>query len=461
MSGANTPPYTEYVPADPPWLGRIPKGWRVLRGKYSFHEHSERSDTGNELLLSVSEYFGVKPRQDTVDAGEHLSRAESLVGYKKCAVNDLVMNIMLAWKKGLGVSKYEGIVSPAYSVFRFMRHVNPDYMHYLLRTDLYSDYFKARSTGIMDSRLRLYPDSFRDVALLLPTKGEQTQIAKFLDYETARIDALIEKQQQLIALLKEKRQAVISHAVTKGLNPDAPMRNSGVEWIGEVPAHWEVSRLKYAARVVDCRNKTPEYFDDGEYFVIRTTNVKEQQLRLDESTLRTDQRNFDIWTQRGIPPAGSILFTREAPAGEVCLVPAEAKLCMGQRMMNFIPYNESQVDYLFSYLLSDCLTRYIGSVSLGSTVSHLRVDQVENIPVPVPPDEEARGISKEVTSLREKMGKLIGIAVRKINVLQERRIALISAAVTGKIDVRGWQPPSELENASTTTSETDSIELPA
>ena len=155
---------------------------------------------------------------------------------------------MLAWKRGLGVSKFEGIVSPAYSVFRFFESANPDYMHYLLLIDLYTGHFKTRSTGVIDSRLRLYPDSFFDTSLIVPPLPEQTQIAAFLDHETAKIDRLIEKQQALISLLKEKRQAVISHAVTKGLNPHAPLKDSGIKWLGQVPAHWRVLGL---GKVVD------------------------------------------------------------------------------------------------------------------------------------------------------------------------------------------------------------------
>jgi type I restriction enzyme S subunit len=275
----------------------------------------------------------------------------------------------------------------------------------------------------------------------VPPPAEQRQIARFLDYETARIDALIEKQQQLIALLKEKRQAVISHAVTEGLNPNAPLRDSGVEWLGMVPAHWGISRLKHTSKVVDCRNKTPEYFAEGEYFVIRTTNVKNKTLQLDGDCLRTDRRNFEIWTQRGVPVPGSILFTREAPAGEVCLVPTGKPICMGQRMMNFIPASEHYTPYLFAYLMSDWLARYIESVSLGSTVSHLRVDQVENIPVPVPPDSEAVKIAEHVAMMRARMGSIIAAGEAQIELLQERRTAVISAAVTGKIDVRNWTPP--------------------
>jgi type I restriction enzyme S subunit len=274
-----------------------------------------------------------------------------------------------------------------------------------------------------------------------PPYEEQEKIANFLDHETAKIDTLIEKQQQLIKLLKEKRQAVISHAVTKGLNPDAAMKDSGVEWLGEVPEHWKVNRLKNISDVIDCRNKTPEYFDNGEYFVVRTTNIKNQTLNMN-GALYTNKANFKIWTQRGIPPSGSIFFTREAPAGEVCLVPENMKFCMGQRMMNFICHNPKYTSYLFDFLLSDCLERYVESVSHGSTVSHLRVEQVENIPVIVPPLNEADEIHKELALIKTKYLKLTASAESAIELMKERRTALISAAVTGKIDVRHWQAPA-------------------
>jgi len=184
--------YLAYKDSGVEWLGDISTDWQVLRGKFVFSEYSARSENGDETLLSVSEYYGVKPRGDVIDNGDFLSRAESLVGYKKCKKNDLVMNIMLAWKCGLGVTKYDGMVSPAYSVFRFNAQAIPDYMHYLLRTNTYTGHFKTRSTGVIDSRLRLYPDSFADVSILLPDSSEQQKIAQFLDHETAKIDTLIE-----------------------------------------------------------------------------------------------------------------------------------------------------------------------------------------------------------------------------------------------------------------------------
>ncbi|HGM9945905.1 TPA: restriction endonuclease subunit S [Providencia rettgeri] len=286
--------------------------------------------------------------------------------------------------------------------------------------------------------LELSSDELANYYVPEPSYEEQQQIVNFLDYETAKIDTLIAKQEKLIELLKEKRQAVISHVVTKGLNPDVSMKDSGVEWLGEVPEHWVVSKLKFESEIIDCRNKTPEYHSEGEYFVVRTTNVKNQQLNFN-GALYTDEKNFKIWTQRGIPPVGSILFTREAPTGEVCRVPNNLKFCMGQRMMNFIAKDKLYADYLFDYLISDCLERYIGSVSHGSTVSHLRVEQVENIPVLVPSRDEIISIHNEISKLKLSYDALVSKVASTIELLKERKTALISAAVTGKIDVRDWQ----------------------
>ena len=161
--------------------------------------------------MSVSEYFGVAPRKNIVDEGDFLSRAETLEGYKKCATNDLVMNIMLAWKTGLGISKYEGIVSPAYSVFRLLnKKNNPDFLNYLLRDKTYVAEYKRWSYGIIESRLRLYPDTFFTIPILLPPDSHQAKIAEFMNYDIKNIDSLITKQEVAIELLKEKRSALIT-----------------------------------------------------------------------------------------------------------------------------------------------------------------------------------------------------------------------------------------------------------
>lgn len=428
------------------WLREIPTHWQLKRFKNIFKIQKRISGELGYQILSITQR-GIKIK-DTESGDGQLSMDYSK--YQLVYKNDFAMNHMDLLTGFVDISKFDGVTSPDYRVFTL---IDPDsysrYFLYLLQLCYIAKIFYPLGQGAANiGRWRLPTDAFTDFLSPMPSLDEQTGIANFLDHETTKIDTLIAKQQELIKLLKEKQQAVISHAVTKGLNPNAPMRDSGVEWLGEVPAHWDVKRLKNTAEIVDCRNKTPEYFDDGEYLVVRTTNVKQQELNLN-GALYTNEANFKIWTQRGVPPAGTILFTREAPAGEICLVPKELKFCMGQRMMNFICHNPEYNRYLFDFLLSDCLERYIQSVSHGSTVSHLRVEQVENIPVLVPPENEAQEIYKHLEVIKSKYLVLTREAEEAIELMQERRTALISAAVTGKIDVRGWRPApvSELEGA--------------
>lgn len=282
----------------------------------------------------------------------------------------------------------------------------------------------------------------RGVSIWLPTLEERKKIANFLDHETAKIDTLIEKQQQLIKLLKEKRQAVISHAVTKGLNPDAPMRDSGVEWLGEVPEGWEHIKLKHITNeIIDAEHKTAEYFDDGEFLVCRTTNVRDGQLRL-EGGKYTNLETYTEWTRRGVPEAGDILFTREAPAGEACVYSGDTPLCLGQRMVLFkLKTERVEPHFVLHSIYSGLSDDFVKQLSQGSTVAHFNMADIQNIPLFEPPVEEQIAINEYLDSVLSKYDGLIQSANNAIKIIQERRTALISAAVTGKIDVRNWQAP--------------------
>ena len=435
------PAYPAYKNSGVDWLGEIPEGWSIKPLWALFRRH-KLTGFPDEQLLSVYRDYGVIPKASRDDNFNKPS--DDLGAYQLVQVGDLAINKMKAWQGSVGISSHKGIVSPAYHVYAPRHSEVPQYLHHLFRCNEYIAGYIAISKGIRVNQWDLEPQQHSRMSVLLPSFQEQTQIARFLEHETARIDALIEEQQRLIELLKEKRQAVISHAVTKGLDPAVQMKDSGVEWLGEVPVHWEVSRLKFVTTIVDCKNRTPEYVDGGEYLVVRTSNVKNQILSL-EGALYTDEANFKIWTQRGVPPVGSILFTREAPAGEVCLVPEAVPLCLGQRMMNIIPHDVGCTAFLFDFLTSDCLARYIESVAHGSTVSHLRVEQIYDIPVAIPALDEQMQIDELVSDLKRKYSDLISEANQAVLLLQERRSALISAAVTGKIDVRGWRPPARTQ----------------
>ncbi|MFC0666838.1 restriction endonuclease subunit S [Azotobacter chroococcum] len=439
-------PYPAYKDSGVEWLGEVPEHWVLAPIKHLALLNPRKSEFYGDPEQLCSFVPMEKLKTGCVLLDEERPINVVIGGYTYFEDGDVLQakvtpcfeNKNVAIAKGL--TNGIGFGSTEISVLRPYDSIISGFLYYRVQEDSYMSVCTSSMIGAGGLK-RVPADVINNFKVAAPALPEQTQIARFLDHETARIDALIEEQQRLIELLKEKRQAVISHAVTKGLDPSVPMKDSGVEWLGEVPAHWDVVRLKNISRIVDCKNRTPEYVDDGDYLVVRTSNIKKQQLSL-ESALYTDRNNFEIWTERGVPPPGSIFFTREAPSGEVCIVPDDVPLCMGQRMMNIIPSDSSMTPFIFDFLTSDCLTKYIESEASGSTVVHLRVEQVYNIPLVVPPESERDSIDKLVGELKRQYETLIKQSEVSTALLYERRSALISAAVTGKIDLRGWQPPA-------------------
>ena len=285
--------------------------------------------------------------------------------------------------------------------------------------------------------------------VLMPPKGHDGQIAKFLDYETAKIDALIEKQQQLIDLLKEKRQAVISHAVTKGLNPDALMRDSGVEWLGEVPAHWKNSRLGFECSVkarLGWRGlKAEEYVESG-YIFLATPNIKGNSIDFEDVNYITQERYEE--SPEIMLEVGDVLVTKDgSTTGTTNLVthlPAPATVNSSIAVLRSV--GELNSRYLYYFFTSEYVQHVINRMRGGMGVPHLFQADLRKFFVPVPLLEEQARIADYLASQTKKLDSVIGVAFDLSARLQERRTALISAAVTGKIDVRDWKAPeSETE----------------
>lgn len=431
-------PYPEYKDSGVEWIGEIPNKWEILKSGLIFNRINNPSVMGNETLLSVSEYYGIKPRKEVIDEGDHITNANSLVGYKKCSKDDLVMNIMLAWKKGLAISHYDGIVSPAYEVFNTNSAiVCPQYMHYLLRTDMYATEFERHSYGIIKSRLRLYPDNFKNIKVILPPKDHQLKIADFLDKKTSEIDLIIEKETQLIEFLKEKRTALINHVVAKGRDSTVKMKDSGVKWIGEIPEDWEKKKIKHLVhQIIDTEHKTAPFYQDGKYLVVRTSNIRDGELILKDAKY-TNYEAFKLWTRRGTPKYGDIMFTREAPAGEACLVPQDVNLCIGQRIVLFkVDKNKLNGQFGVYSLYAGVADQFISSLSQGSTVTHFNMSDIGNIPLVIPSIEEQENIVRYLGKETSKINQIINKVGKNINLLEEYKKSLIHHVVTGKVDVR-------------------------
>jgi type I restriction enzyme S subunit len=275
----------------------------------------------------------------------------------------------------------------------------------------------------------------------LPSLSEQQAIANFLDHETAKIDTLIEKQQQLIQLLKEKRQAVISHAVTKGLNPNAPMKDSGVEWLGQVPEHWVVCALKYVSNGV---------FTGG-------TPKNE----LSYSELESDLNWFgpsDFKDTRALSESNKYVTPESHKIGDSKMFFKDSVLVIGigatlgkvgycnkgfscNQQINVI-YPNRRVSYKYLAIALAMQETQMKVSSNSSTIGIMNQEKTKSILIAVPPSEEQEHIVLHVESVESKYAKLIELADNQVELLQERRTALTSAAVTGKIDVRNWQAPT-------------------
>ncbi|POA62820.1 restriction endonuclease subunit S [Pseudomonas sp. GW531-T4] len=280
------------------------------------------------------------------------------------------------------------------------------------------------------------------VPLPIPTKSEQAQIARFLDHETTRIDALIEEQQRLIELLKEKRQAVISHAVTKGLDPTAPMKDSGVEWLGEVPTHWDVARVKNIAKLESGHTPSkeyPEYWEGGDIPWVSLNDSKQLKVvdYINETQYMITALGMNNSSAR-LLPARAVVFTRDATIGLAAIT--TRKMCVSQHLIAWICIETLMLpEYLL--LVFYAMEEELGRFTFGATLKTIGMPDVRKLTTTVPPLTEQAEIVAEVNSKRDLISRLISEGENGIALLQERRSALISAAVTGKIDVRGWQPP--------------------
>jgi type I restriction enzyme S subunit len=437
-------PYTKYKPSGVSWLGEIPEHWDIKRIKYVFKEQDKRSEDGLEDLLSVSHYTGVTKKSDRYKLGEEISNAKTLIGYKKVTEGDLVMNIMLAWNGSLGISRFNGITSPAYSVFKSMIG-GERFFGYLFRTKKAQQEFKKQSTGIIDSRLRLYPDKFFNIKTIIPPSEEQTAIANFLDYKTAKIDRFIRKKKQLIKLLNEQKAGIINHAVTKGLDANAKMKPSGIEWLGDIPEHWEVRKLKYVA---DCfPSNVDKHTKEGEKQVrlCNYTDVYKNDFITNDMNLMlataTDQQ-----IEKFRLKVGDVIMTKDSETANDIAVPTCVKeelenVVCGYHLSVLRPSEKLIGEYLFRVLQCKPINIQFEVCSNGVTRVGLGVYDMKKAKTPVPPIEEQKQIVSHIEKETLKLNKAIATIEKEIALVQEYRTALIAEAVTGKIDVREYKVP--------------------
>lgn len=418
------------------WLGEFPAHWQVLRIKNLFQEIDSRSETGSEELLSVSHYTGVTLKRESLESeDDHLTNAESLVGYKLVQQGDLVINIMLAWNGSLGISPYNGITSPAYCVYRIKGDNNPEYFGYLFSTNLFKGEFRRHSTGIIDSRLRLYSDKFFSIFTIVPPKYEQDEIVQYIKAQEEKINLFIQKKQRFIDLLREQRQIVIHQVVTKGLNQKVKLKSSSIEWLGDIPIHWEIRRLKECliGKLKYGANESGEEYNPTWYRYIRITDFSVNGKLSDENKLSLSP---EIGAEYELQE-GDILFARSgATVGKTFqfhYVSEEEKYCYAGYLIKATPdENIILSDFLLNYTNSKAFENWKNSIFNKATIENIGADKYSVLKIPIPPIEEQKQIVAHIKNETATIDTAIAKAEREIELIREYKEAMIAEAVMGK-----------------------------
>lgn len=308
---------------------------------------------------------------------------------------------------------------------------HPRFLYHVLASNDFKIYCDLHQSGT--TLLGITQESIENFPLWLPPISEQTTIATFLDRETAKIDALIEEQKRLLELLKEKRQAIIFHAVTKGLDPTVKMKDSGIEWLGEVPEHWEVKQLRHFAEVLrgkfSHRPRNDPAFYDGPYPFVQTGDIRSASKFITDFKQTLNENGASVSKEF---PRGTLVMAIAANIGDVAILDFPAYF--PDSIVGLVPYDGTHLPYLF-FLMQGMKQPMLQTATI-STQLNLNVDQIVSLIAACPPIPEQQAIATHLDSEGEKIGRLVGASEQAVALLMERRSALISAAVTGKIDVR-------------------------
>lgn len=421
--------YQAYKDSGFSWLGRVPEHWVLNKAKYIFNK-MERPPREEDGVVTAFRDGMVTLRTNRRTEGFTLALKE--IGYQGIRKGDLVIHEMDAFAGAIGVSDSDGKSTPVYTVCTPRKDANTKYYAYLLKMMAYNGFIQSLAKGIRERSSSFSFNVFQDLELPYFPLPEQQAIADFLDRKTAQIDSLIEKKQRQIDLLQEQRTALINHAVTKGLNPDVRMKDSGVEWLGEIPSHWEVKRMKWLCNIKRGASPRPIddviYFDEnGEYAWVRISNVTASEMYLYE----TDQQLSELGASKSVKLEPNELFVSIAASVGKPII-NKIKCCIHDGFV-WLQGLEQSKEYYFYIFSGGELYKGLGKIG---TQLNLNSEYIANIYVPVPPKNEQNQIVDFLLNKTAQVDSLIKQVEQQIQLYQEYRTALISETVTGKIDVR-------------------------
>ncbi len=437
-------PYEKYKDSGIPWLGKIPEHWEVQKSKWVFNREKREVRLDDDVVTAFRDgqvTLRKKRRTDgfTIAIQEH--------GYQGIRKGDLVIHGMDAFAGAIGVSDSDGKASPVYNACTLKSNGDIWYYCWIVRQMSKAGFIESLAKGIRERSTDFRFDIFSEQLLPIPSPEEQTAIARFLDYKLAKINRFIRKKKQLIKLLNEQKAAIINQAVTKGLDPNAKMTDSGIEWLGEIPQHWEVVKLTGVCDIVRGNSsfKKDELLNDGKYVALqygKTYKVDEvndgfqfyvnDEFYKDSQTVKYDDVII-ISTSETIEDLGHSVFYNRHDLG-----------LLGGEQVLLRPKN-GKVNGKYLCYSSKGFAKELRKYATGVKVYRFNIDDLKTIYTSVPPFQSQVEIVNFIEIESQRINTTISTIEKEIALVEEYKTALIAEAVTGKIDVRGYEVP-ELES---------------
>lgn len=436
-------PYQAYKDSGVARLGRVPEHWEVLPCRAFVDEQTSKNERGLvQNYLSLMANVGVIPYEEKGDVGN--KKPDDLSKCKLVSRGDLVINSMNYGIGSYGLSDYNGVCSPVYIVLKPRESVvHERFALRVFENKEFQRHAQSFGTGILEHRAAIGWDDLKGIYVGIPPAKEQASILSVLDREASRIDALIEKKTRFIGLLREKRQALITHAVTKGLDPNVRMKDSGVEWLGEIPEHWEIRPQRRLINRLEqgwSPNASSEPCEPNEWGVLKLSAIKQGEFLAEQnkSLLSDTEPDLSLEVRKG-----DLLVTRaNTPSlvGDACVVRylGGRRLMLSDLVYRLSLVDEVDPDYLCHVLVSGYGRSQIQADARGASMTMAKISQehIRSWLIPVPPLSEQREIAVAIGEAKVRIDGLASKTERSIDLLKERRAALITAAVTGQIDLR-------------------------
>jgi type I restriction enzyme S subunit len=431
--------YTEYKESELPWVGEIPAHWETKRTRYLFREFDRRSLKGEETHLSMSQVHGLVPSRAL---NRKSLQSASYAGGKLVAEDDLVLNRLKAHLGVFARARQDGVVSPDYSVFRPSGEVSVRYCEMLFKTPLYVAEFRRRTKGIVEGFWRLYTDDFYSVRALVPPKPEQDQIVAYMRAQDLRIARAIKSKRDLIKLLTEQKLRIVDHVVTRGLEAAVGLKPSGIEWLGDVPMHWEVKPLKRWVRL-NARTLGEKTKPDFEFRYLDIGSVQTGRL-----TKELDRIRFDAAPSRArrvLRRGDTVISTVRTYLKAIWYVNEDADdLIASTGFAVLTPENGVEPEYLGYVIQSSAFVNRVAANSIGIAYPAIAESVLGRFPVALPPTvTEQQAIVAHIKRESAPLDDAITRAEEEIKLIREYRDRQITDVVTGQIDVRSWQPGPE------------------